>query len=64
MKNSISGDVVFAMSRAGSDEMFAAVFIKAVELVDVHFKSLDTDLGLDFNAAAYILQDGISRHLH
>ena len=53
MKNSIGGEAVFAMSRAGSDEAIAAVFTKALELADVRFKSLDVDPGLDFNATAY-----------
>ena len=46
--------MVFAISRADSEEAIAAAFKKAIELVDVHFKSLDIDLGLDFNAAAYV----------
>ena len=50
MKNSISGEAVFAMSRADSDEAIAAVFTKALGLLDVRFKSL----GLDFNAAEYV----------
>ena len=53
MKNGIGGEAVLAMSRAGSDEMIAAVFTKALESVDVRFKNLDIDPGLDFNAAAY-----------
>ena len=54
MKNSIGGEAVFAMSRAGSDEMIAAVFTKALESVDARFKRPGIDPGLDFNAAAYV----------
>ena len=64
MKNGIGGEAVLAMSRAGSDEMIAAVLTKALESVDVRFKRLDIDPGLDFNAAAYLLRDGISCRLH
>lgn len=54
IKNSVSNDVEFTMSRVDGDEAIAAVVRKALKLVDAHFKSLHIDLGLDFNAAAYV----------
>ena len=42
------------MSRVSSGEAIAAVFTKALGLVDVRFRNLDIDLELDFNAAAYV----------
>lgn len=53
IKNSPSNDVKFTMPRADGDKAIAAVVKKALELVDVHSKSLSIDLGIDFNAAEY-----------
>ena len=46
------------------DGAITAIFKKTLELVGAHSKSLDIDLGLYFNAAAYVCRDGISRRLH